>query len=809
MEPRDHHPSGPPPPYSETDIYSHSHGSHNERVGGFDDDESIAPSSSNSNVIYTPSESPRETQYGFPGPNNDTPATASARTYFDLRPPNGPPGPSITISLDVTPEAVSSDIPYPKQLHDRDVSEQDWQTFINYIIPGHAARENSRILAHKLRVANEGQPSTSDSIAEAQLSSLRSPPGASASAQSMDAVIREWNYGFFEPRGVTIRHTLSANSAREPRTLENETAQGKTVDAGQSQSQGQPQQPNSWWRNTFGFVDGSNGSLRIGPLHIEGDRVALGSTFEADRSGVRWRGQSITHPLFEAHSRGVRWGGQPHPGPAPPHPFGYRGGHPWAGPFGGGGPGRGRGGREHRGYRQRDRSRSADSLSSSSGSSSSSDSDSSIGSLPDWDHLKDTQLPITKRSVQAWLSHPDQPVTKSMLKQVKSEIKAAKAVPPVPYDPAWDKTREALRREVKELLQQFKSLKRQQRTAKRTARRERRQQKRAARKERRERRRSDKKDRRAIRRAEKDSERHARRHRQHHTANPIGPATFPAPSGPSAPRTFPVVPPFAGLFGRRSFGPQTPESSRPSVGRGSGGEHGCGPEQSWGQTQGVAELGGHTVAELESHATAELASDPIAEAMSNAERETARALATATQDREKALLMARQQREDAAQAAEESRRFAMAVAQHSRATASRAQEHALRVVAEQQRAAAAAAEEQQRLATDAVSRATVDSKLAQAEALESQISAKAAQVEALGVRIAEAEKQGHSSGEKSASAHGKKIEVDMRVYDSTAIKQLEAEMELLGRKVEALRVEADEEFARCLADKEDGWGGRK
>ncbi|KAH8156335.1 hypothetical protein CIB48_g11912, partial [Xylaria polymorpha] len=509
----------PPPPYSETDIYSHSHGSRNHQSSGADDDESIAPSSSNSNIIFTPPESPRDTQYSFAGPSSDQHSTTSAQAYFDSRPPNRPPGPNITISLEVTPDASPSDFPYPKRALDRDITEQDWQTFINYLIPEHAARANSHIIDRKLRAAGDSQPSASDDVVEAQLAPLKS----SENPQNIDAVTREWNHGFFEPRGVTIRQTLPAEpaepaepTAEEAQTPQNEASRAASADAGQNQSQPeQPdswwrQQPGSWWRNPFGSVDANNGSLHIGPLHVEGDRVALGSTFEADRNGVRWRGGPNSHPLFEASSRGVHWGEQPGPIPGHPHPFDHhRGGHPWAGPFGGRGRGRDR---EH-GHGRRDHSRNS---TSSSSSLSSSDSDSSIGSLPDWDSLKDTQLPVTKRSVQGWLSHPDQPVTKVMLKQAKAEIKAAKSALPPPRDPSWDQARESLRREVKDLLQQFKVLKRQQKATKRATRKELRQQKRAARQERRERRRAEKHDRRgerATRRAEREAERHARRHR--------------------------------------------------------------------------------------------------------------------------------------------------------------------------------------------------------------------------------------------------------------------------------------------------------
>ncbi|KAI0189633.1 hypothetical protein EV127DRAFT_106483 [Xylaria flabelliformis] len=794
MEPHNG-PDGPPPPYSETDIYSHSHGSRNRPSSRADDDVSIAPSSSNSNIIFTPPESPREAQFNFAGPSSDQHTTTSAQAYFDSRPPNRPPGLSITIDLEITPGATPSDFPYPKRALDRDITEQDWQTFINYLIPEHVARVNSHIVDRKLRATETAQPSANDDIAEAQLAPLKS--SANVSPQDIEAVTREWNVGFFEPRGVTIRPKFPAESAAEEAQIpENEASRTASADAEQGQSQPQQQsggwwrqQPGSWWRNPFGYVDGNNGSLRIGPLHIEGDRVALGSTFEADRDGVRWGGGPNAHPLFEASSRGVRWGEQPGPTPGHPHPLDLRGGHSWAGPFGGRGRGRGR---EH-GPGRRDHSRSS---TSSSSSHSSSDSDSSVGSLPDWDDLKDTQLPVTKRSVQAWLSHPDQPVTKDMLKQAKAEIKAAKSTPPPPRDPSWDQARESLRREVKDLLQQFKVLKRQQRNAKRATRRERRQQRRAARQERRERRRAERQDRRGdrgTRRAERDADRHARRHRHHHPVPPVPPmpAGSTVPPTPPAPNAFPTPPPFPGgfggffgrgSFGRGSFGPQ-PSPSPPSFGfgRGFGRGRGRGHDRGWDPAHAA-------------HDATEQAHRAAAEARTAAEREVAEALAAAAQERENALAQAERERRKAAEVAEESRRAAIEAVQRSRAHAGIARYNALSAAAEQRRAAAAvAAEETRRAATEAASRVAVDTKLAEARALESQISAKAGQIQALEENLGRDDQK----EEKKKDGGSDKLR---------AIEQLEREMELLGRKVETLRVEADEEFARRLAQREDDWG---
>ncbi|KAI3322533.1 hypothetical protein HD806DRAFT_128351 [Xylariaceae sp. AK1471] len=733
MEPQNG-PDGPPPPYSETDIYSHSHHSYNDRPSVPDDGVSIAPSSSRSNIIYTPPDSPSDTQHNFIGPGSDPHTTAAAQAYFDSRPVHRSPGANITIALAITPDAAPSDFPYPDWARDRETSEQDWQTFMNYLIPGHAARANSHIVDRKLQAEGDGQSSASGrEIAEAQLAQLKSSSSSSDSAsvglQHVDAVILEWNEGFFGPRGVMI--CRASPSSDEPAFATEAQTGGIRAEAGAEQSQ---RQPGSWWRNPFSFANGNNGgALRIGPLHIEGDRVALGSSFEVDSNGVRWRGQpNNAHPLFEASSRGAHWSGQPGPSWTPPHLFGVPGipgGHPWAGPSGsegGRGRGRGHGGRHRHGDRRRDHSRSSTSTSSSS---SSSDSESSIGSLPDWDDLKDTQLPVTKQSIQAWLAHPDQPISKDMLKQIKADIKAAKKVPPPAHDPSWEKSRENLRREVKDLLQQFKTLKRQQRTAKRAARKELRQQRRAARQERRAARRAEKKERRGRgrrgdRRQERDAERDAHWQSSHSPLAADGgvPLVPTYPGVPSVGLSPPAPHPFPG-GGPAGFCGPTPG---PSFGFGFGFGRGRGR----GRGHGGWEQHAPNVAE---HAT------------------RAAAVTTSTA------------REKAAEEVKKSRAHAAAVS------------------------------------AEAVSRASVDTKLAEARALESQIAAKAAQVQAVEKRIADVSKRNE---EKSEKGKEKGDGVDMRARDMKVVELLEREMDMLGRKVEALRIEADEEFARCLAERE-------
>jgi len=118
---------------------------------------------------------------------------------------------------------------------------------------------------------------------------------------------------------------------------------------------------------------------------------------------------------------------------------------------------------------------------SSSSSSDSSCSEKSVGSLPDYDHLKDQQLPVAKLSLLEWMNHPEHPISQDTVRYLRQEIKSAKKNDPKKIDGDVKE----LRKEVKSLLKEFKESKRAQRTSRRQARRERRAKKRAEKRERR------------------------------------------------------------------------------------------------------------------------------------------------------------------------------------------------------------------------------------------------------------------------------------------------------------------------------------
>jgi len=179
----------------------------------------------------------------------------------------------------------------------------------------------------------------------------------------------------------------------------------------------------------------------------------MGNLFVADQNGLRLGGTRG----FVADAHGLSIGGRA---------FGRRESddHRHA---------RGRGRRRHGrhdSHHGRHRGRSVSTSSSSSSDSDVSESESSVGSLPDYDDIKEQALPITRNSLLEWLSHPDQPITKDTVDNIQRKIDTAKNGNPEQFEQDII----ALRKEVKGLLKAFKeqtrSQKQQRRIDKRTRR---------------------------------------------------------------------------------------------------------------------------------------------------------------------------------------------------------------------------------------------------------------------------------------------------------------------------------------------------
>jgi hypothetical protein len=92
-----------------------------------------------------------------------------------------------------------------------------WATFVNYLLPDHAAEVNNDVADRKLRAevvegihqlvlsqGDQSRPGGSD--IDAQLQHLRQPKSSNTTEWlgMAESTILEWNRGFFRPRGIQI-----------------------------------------------------------------------------------------------------------------------------------------------------------------------------------------------------------------------------------------------------------------------------------------------------------------------------------------------------------------------------------------------------------------------------------------------------------------------------------------------------------------------------------------------------------------------------------------------------------------------------
>lgn len=528
----------PPPPYSETDIYSNPAAT--PRTATDDGAASYLSSSPTGDVIYTPPGTPR-TSASNPQPHPQP----GASLYFESRPPL--PTSSlepVVHTVDVRGASSPADFPYPSGWAARDVTPQDWATFINFLLPDHTTRGNEAVFERKLSA--EGLPddaSTAEgrSRVEAQLHHIRdSSPEAVRKRTDAEFTVQQWNAAFFGPRGINIHLVSSHGLERMPGSWD--TAfdanappprpggpQGPPPFSQQQQQQHHQRQQSPRTRTWGGFTIGDD-SIRYGDRFVaDSSGLRIGSLV-MDNSGIRINGQG-NEPASRAYVRPP--GLVRHPPPMVPF-----GGPPC-------GPQHIRrrrqydhcGGWDHdeknsqKPYEERGRRRQSEpkgglgrsesvSSSSSSSSDSSSASDSSIGSLPDYDDVRDQQLPLYVERLQDWTANPGQLRSRSDVKKLKADMQGAKHAP---VDPKQD--RKALRARMKALSQLWKQLKKQQKSARKAARRERQQ-----------RRRADKKE-------QRQSRRDARKARRHHRRGRTGSGVPPLPPVPG----MPPLPPIPGI----------------------------------------------------------------------------------------------------------------------------------------------------------------------------------------------------------------------------------------------------------------------
>ncbi|SPN97538.1 uncharacterized protein DNG_01049 [Cephalotrichum gorgonifer] len=509
----------PPPPYSETDIYSQpgnnapSVASSNARRG----DDNV--SSSTENIIYTPPLTPTTA----PGVTWE-PAPAAA-AFFDSRPATTATPPerlehTIVISEEVRPQDLASQPGFAA----RDVTEQDWKTFINFLLPDHVARSNHAVADRKLRAESSAGSTGGD--AEAQLGSLRSDDGAQPQPmprrEEMERTVEEWNTFFFAPRGIKIRLSPDTETRRMPgawdQSFDNHAGNANEDPASSNAgpSARGPQAQTVWG---MGGIRVTQDGISFGNA-LAADRfgIRLGQ-FTADQSGISYGGRTLfANPQHNPMARGLEGHHGPAwpPQPAPPAP-------------------RGRHAHEADGNHQR-------SSSKSSSSDSSSDSDSSdgegVGDLLDFDELfghdqlAGAQFDVCSATLHRWLNSPQQHITKADVRELKREVRAARS-----HNNALSSAeRKEYKAGLKSLLKEMKGLVKQQKQERKQVKRQEKQRRRAEKRER-------KQQNREMRRARKEQGRRG--------GFPPVPSMPPMPSMPSMPPVPPQPPappmPHAGL----------------------------------------------------------------------------------------------------------------------------------------------------------------------------------------------------------------------------------------------------------------------
>lgn len=572
----------PPPPYSETDLYSASSGPRSpgetatspHTVDAVATTQPISDAASSVDQAesiphYTPTSSVFLSQHD----DVDHGSATSAAAYFESRPAPAMAWTSVLVrTLMITAITSHNDLPYDPEWQMRGVTPTDWTTFLNFLIPDYISRVNNNVAEQKLQaeqvderlehltLGSVGSRRTDTSQAEAQLSPLRKQEFSNEASflANVAAVVTEWNEGFFGPRGIEVRYLEPEPQENSPsismpgtwNSYGQEDAAGPSSAAGQTPTTSFPPFLNS---ALFPSAGDTTRSFRMGPIIADRNGFRIGSGLVADKNGFRLGqglvadkngfrlGQALVADKngfrlgqsFVADSNGVRVGG-------PRGIVADRNGLSiWGRGFGrqdrvpsdakeGISPQpeqddfeRGRSCGQNGGRHSRD-------LSVSSSSSTSSSSSASVGSLPDYDHMKGSQLAVARQSLLDWLDHPDQPVTREAVQQLRRDLKDAKKNGQ-PITTSQDVT--ALRREVKDLMKQFKQLKKTQRATRKEMRRMRRDVRKAARKERHAARKETKKLRKEAKKAAKGKGR-ADVVPTPTSATPVGQESLPSQRGP-------------------------------------------------------------------------------------------------------------------------------------------------------------------------------------------------------------------------------------------------------------------------------------
>ena len=141
----------------------------------------------------------------------------SSNEYFDSRPLANPqPGEITTCCMSFDPRARRQDIHFPlpeRALLEKDITVQDWFTFVNHLYPQNAeggmvqrsAKDEAAMPEKKTRqdssISRKPLPASARSISQSSSGQLQN---SREQDKAIDAVLKHWNEGFFIPRGLQI-----------------------------------------------------------------------------------------------------------------------------------------------------------------------------------------------------------------------------------------------------------------------------------------------------------------------------------------------------------------------------------------------------------------------------------------------------------------------------------------------------------------------------------------------------------------------------------------------------------------------------
>ncbi|OBT68764.1 hypothetical protein VE03_02059 [Pseudogymnoascus sp. 23342-1-I1] len=145
--------------------------------------------------------------------SNDFESSSVGDSYFASRPPHqSPPSRIVSHRIVLQPDSSRDEIQFPRLFSERGVDEQDWFTFRNHLFLDHSLGGNDQ----KGNTVYGIDEKRSSHVLNEKTNSLANPGPSNCRPKDGDPdkdysrrsnihkVVKEWNTGFFEPRGLLV-----------------------------------------------------------------------------------------------------------------------------------------------------------------------------------------------------------------------------------------------------------------------------------------------------------------------------------------------------------------------------------------------------------------------------------------------------------------------------------------------------------------------------------------------------------------------------------------------------------------------------